>query len=1224
MLPAANAQSVTGQLSGTVTDSSGAIVGGASVHLIYDLSQTDRSFIATNGSFTFTGLVPGTYSVKISMPGFKTYEQKGITVAAQERVDLHEIALQVGDLATTVEVQANGVHVATDSSDRSVDISLKQIEDTPMRGRNPVSLIMTLPGTQSLAQSYDYRGWNGGGVPGVNGGQQGQIILNMDGAASQDSGNLNTGYINPSVDAISEVKLLVSNYTAEYGGRTAGQLTVTTKSGTPQFHGSAYDYYRHESLNANEWFNNATNVVRPRYRYQNFGGTVGGPLIIPGTRFNKSRQKLFFFYSYDKLFNNTTSFATYTMPTALERQGDFSKTVTTTGALVPVYDPTTQTVFAGNIIPVSRISPIGQAMLNLFPNPDPAGLALDPTGQRQYNFRFPQQQLRPLDDKILRVDYAISQKMVSYVRLLQDYQAQNGYNVTVGPPGGAWGQFPASYHVQSAGALGTLIYTINPTLINEVSWGINRGKQGVDPLTDTSGDKASGGVKAYAQSLLPLKDSNGNALTLPRINAASNYLNLLPAVNFGLPTGFNAQSSGQGVTNAPTFSLDSRWPFTGTDQLQTIQDKVTWVKGTHTFKAGLYIERMSRNVSVYSVYNAAGTYYFGSDRANPLDAGYPYANALVGSIFAYGDDNTKLVNHARYTQVEWYIQDTYKAGRRLTFDYGLRFYRVGDLNSVGANLGLFNAASYDPTKAGQLLYPACSVAVTTATCPAADKIAINPKTGQVFPYVRQGTFDTSSYAAGSLPYSGIKSYNTHFWNVAPIQVSPRAGFAWDVFGDGKTAIRGGFGIITGRNWTVDYIGALSAGQGPMMVPPTFLAPTIVYTNFQGLANSSAVLTPQNLIGGSQNDTPQRTYNWSFGIQRELPFHMIADVSYVGNALKDGYGEMYDSNAVAPLTTWKPSGCANPVQGGCPQTQFIDPTTNPANPGFYSTNLIRAMTGYSGIGNVIDFTHSYTNNYNSLQVQVNRRQGKLQWNANYTFSRTIDYNTVTTTTPPGGGSQTALLQFVNANLTKNVVNRPHAINFNFGYDLPNVGRSVMNNRAGKAILDGWHINGNGSIFSGTPYTVNCSATGQPSQYWTGTPTAYLPFRCQMGSSVYLPSGQLPSATADPKLQVPLNAANFTLPPANSLGIGNTPPTLFYGPWLWTIDMSLAKQVVIREGKVLELRVESFNTLNHFNPSNPNASLTLNFANGANTNAAFGTVQSAQVQARHLALSARFRF
>ncbi len=648
--------------------------------------------------------------------------------------------------------------------------------------------------------------------------------------------------------------------------------------------------------------------------------------------------------------------------------------------------------------------------------------------------------------------------------------------------------------------------------------------------------------------------------------------------------------------------------------MQTIQDKVTWVKGPHTFKAGIYYERMARNVSVYSVYNAAGTYYFGSDRANPLDAGYPYANAMVGSIFAYGDDNTKLVNHAHYSQLEWYVQDTFKASRRLTFDYGLRFYRVGDLNSQGATLGLFNASSYNPSQVGQLLYPACSISAATATCPTADKIAINPQTGAVFPYVRQGTFDTSSYPAGSLPYSGIKYYQSHFFNVPPIKLGPRVGFAWDVFGDGKTAMRGGFGITVGRNWTVDYIGAQSAGQGPMMVPPVFLAPTVVYTSFQNLTGAQSVYTPQNLIGGTPNEIPQSTYNWSYGIQRELTRGLIADISYVGNALRHGYGQMYDSNAVPLLTTWKPSGCANPVQGGCPQAQFIDPTTNPANPGFYSTNLIRAMTGYAGIGNIIDFTNSYTNNYNSLQMQLNRRVGKIQWGLNYTFSRTIVYN---------NDSNTTLWQMVNAQLTKNVVNRRHAINFNFAYEVPG-GSRVWSNGFTKAVLDGWYLNGNGSIFAGTPYTVGCSATGQPSQYWTGTPTADLPFRCEMGNNIFLPSGQLPSATTSASLQVPLNAANFTLPPANSLGIGNTPPTLFYGPWLWNLDMSLAKNTRIKEKVTMELRVESFNTLNHFNPSNPNTSLTLNFASGANTNAAFGTIQSAQVQARHLALSARIRF
>ena len=381
MLPAANAQSVTGQISGTVVDATGAAVVGASVTLTNDLSKQERTFSTSgSGSFIFTGLVPGAYSIKVAGAGFKNYEQKAIRVAAQERVDLHDIALAVGDVTSTVEVTASTVHVATDSSDRSIAINLHQIDDTPTRGRNPVNIIMTLPGVQTVA-SNDYRGWSGGGIPGVNGGQTGQIVLNMDGAASQDSGNLNPGYISPSVDAIGEVKLLVSNYTAEYGGRTGGQLTLTTKNGTPQFHGTAYYYMRHEMLNANEFFNNKQNVGKTKYRYQNPGGTIGGPLIIPGTRFNKNREKLFFFFSFDKLYNATTINNTYTMPTALERAGDFSKTVTTTGVLIPVTDPSTQAPFPGNVIPTSRISPQGQAMLNLFPLPQSAGAGARPDRQ---------------------------------------------------------------------------------------------------------------------------------------------------------------------------------------------------------------------------------------------------------------------------------------------------------------------------------------------------------------------------------------------------------------------------------------------------------------------------------------------------------------------------------------------------------------------------------------------------------------------------------------------------------------------------------------------------------------------------------------------------------------------------------------------------------------------------------------------------------------------------
>ena len=210
-LPTAYSQSVTGQISGTVTDPAGALVAGATVQLTHDLSKQVREFTTESaGTFIFTGLVPGGYSIRIAQRGFKTYDQKSIIVAAQERVDLHEIRLEIGDVATSVEVVANTVHVATDSSDRSIAINLHQIDDTPTRGRNPVNVIMTLPGVQTVA-SNDYRGWNGGGIPGVNGGQQGQIILNFDGAASQDSGNLNPGYISPTMDAVGEVNPLPPN-----------------------------------------------------------------------------------------------------------------------------------------------------------------------------------------------------------------------------------------------------------------------------------------------------------------------------------------------------------------------------------------------------------------------------------------------------------------------------------------------------------------------------------------------------------------------------------------------------------------------------------------------------------------------------------------------------------------------------------------------------------------------------------------------------------------------------------------------------------------------------------------------------------------------------------------------------------------------------------------------------------------------------------------------------
>ena len=1232
LVPASHTQTVTGQISGTVVDPGGAVVVGAGVSLTNDVTKQTREYRSdANGNFLFPDLVPGTYNVRVMQSGFKAYAQSGIVLSAQEKLALHELRLEVGEVTATVEVQADATHVATDSSDHTTGVNLIQIQNTPIRGRDFQAIIKDLAGVQDLG-THDARGW-GTQTPTVNGGQQGQVLLTLDGIASQDSGapGINT-YQAPSVDAIAEVKLLTSNYNAEYGSRNGGQLNLTVKSGTAQFHGSAYYYWRHEQLNANEFFNNAQSIVKPKYRFQNPGGTIGGPVYLPGTHFNKDHDKLFFFFSYDYVHNvQANAVNHYTMPTALEKTGDFSQSINPNGSPIVIRDPSNGNPFPGNVIPAAQQSPIGQAMLNVFPNPN----TTDPTGLRQYNYNFIPVNANPRSDKILRVDYNISSRDTMFVRLLQDYQDSAGNGAILGAAGDGWGQFPHSYHIPSAGAATTYVHTFRPNLINELTWGINKAHQGNSP-TDAA---------LYNASLLPLKGPNGQPLNLPTIfGNGVNYLNLLPNVSFGLPAGFSAQSAPTPIPNIPggangnAFGFDSRWPFDGTDSIQNVSDNVTWIKGAHTLKSGFYFEHDARNVSVYSTYNTAGTYYFGSDLGNPVDTGDPFSNALAGSLFGYGQDNKKQVNRARYKQYEWFAQDTWRVTHRLTIDYGLRFQILGTVYSSGATLGLFDGSAYSPTQAGQLLFPTCTVAVGNGVCPAASKASVDLKTGAIYPYVRQGTFDPATYAAGSLPFSGVVQYHTDLFHTPGVQYNPRIGFAWDVFGNGKNAVRGGFGIFHGRAFGVDTIGASGAGVGPMAAPPNFQAPLILNTTIASLAGSPVLYTPQNVNGGSINYKPPVTYDWSFGIQRDLGRGFILDVSYLGyvahhiwtvggttatlgpNNTNVNVNTGVDFNAVAPLTIWTPAGGAN--------SKYLDPTSsNGGTGGFYSPNLIRALAGgYQGWGAINAFTQTGESLYDALQVQFNKRLGgRFQYGANYTWSKTLLYTRY---------------QWTADQLNKNVTsNRPHAVNMNFVYSVPE-GSRLWKNGLSQQVLDGWHLAGIGTFYFGQPLTVNCSAVASPIGYWTGTPTGGIPFRCQQNGDLWLASGATPNSvgsTADPRLWYNFNPASFSLPPATSLGIGNTPPTLTYGPGVETVDLSVYKDFKLGgERRNLELKAEAFNALNHFNPGAPNTVLNINFKTGKNTNTNFGRVLptqvttngivygGAQVQARHMVLSARFTF
>jgi hypothetical protein len=1176
------AQSVTGQISGTVTDSANSAVAGATAQLSNDLTKQVRTLTTgQNGDFIFADLVPGDYTIHVTHPGFKTYARDSINVSADEKVALHDIKLQVGDVNTTVTVQAETAHVATDSSDRTILVNSTQIANTPVRGRDWIGVLETLPGVVDL-NNHDVPGWNSG-MPTINGGQTGQVLITMDGVASQDSGSpANNGYLAPSLDAIGEVKVLVSNYSAEYGSRGGGQLVVTVKNGTNQFHGSAFYFYRHESLNANEFFNNAASLQRPLYRYSNEGGTFGGPLLIPKTNFNKSRTKLFFFFSEDYLsFLTPGSLNKYTMPTALERQGNFSQTTTTTGKLIPIKDPSTGATYPGNIIPVSQISPTGYALMNILPQP----FTTDPTGQRQYNAIYQFSRHDPHEDRILRLDYNVSDKTQAFVRLMNDYQADRGIGATLNSTGG-WGQMPTDYGIQSAGAVLTVIHTFRPNLINEFTLGTNRAHQSVAVESQSS---------LAANQVAALRGPNGQSVTLPKIYTSNEFglmTNLLPNVRLST---LNAQSAGQGVTNAPSITFDARFPFDGTDQVENLTDNVSWIKGSHNLKIGFYFERMARNVSVYSLYNTNGSYYFGSDTSSKYDTGYAYSNLLIGSVQAYGEDSGRFVNHARYNQVEWFAQDSWRVNRRLTVDYGMRLQFMGALSSAGTTLGLFNASDYSAGQAGTLLFPAVV---------GGQSVAENLKTGAVYGLARAAFFDPLSYPSNGSPYSGMVQFQSQAFNNPGLSYGPRIGFGWDVLGNGKLALRGGFGIFHDRAFGVDTDGATGAGVGPISAPPVFQAPVYYNTNLTQLLSAQGFEGPATVFAGQNYKNPA-TYNWSFGLQRDLGKGLILDVAYVGNLVHHKFVQV-DGNSIAPYTDWTPAGGANPA--------YIDPTSG--GKAFYTANLFRPYVGYGAI----DYSCSCGEaNYNSLQTQVNRRFGRrLQFGANWSWSKTLSY-----TRYPWTPDRLAYAEVS--------TDRPQVVNINYSYQIPN-GSRLWKNKFTELALDGWHFNGVTKLMSGTPLTVSCSANSPPIGYWTGTPIGSaantgIPFRCEMlDANPFLPAGSTIPATAPKGLYYPLNAANFKLPPINSLGIGNTPPTLFLGPGYEGFDFSMLKDVRLgKEGsRVLEFRAEAYNVFNHFNPGNPNTSLTLNYSNGANTNANFGSITAAVGQARHLALAVKFRF
>jgi hypothetical protein len=1157
----AGAQTLTGQIGGTVVDGQKAIVPGATVTVRNTNTQVVRDAVTdVNGAFTITNLLAGTYDLTVTLTGFKSYQQKGVVLTATERLSLPPIPLEVGRFEEAVSVEASTVRVQTQSGERSAVITADQIETIGLRGRDFMGTLKFLPGVVDTS-TREAPGWGSVGGLTING--MAQFNFSYDGVTNKDTGSNSGNYAAPSLDSIAEVKVQASNFQAEYGRTSGATIVVVTKSGTKQFRGSASYFRRNEDYNANTWDRRRScdaakaigatspNCAKPRYRYDEVAYTFGGPVIIPGTSFNEGRDKLFFFWSQNVLpRNDPAGLQNSTMPTDLERKGNFSQTVASNGNRIWIKDPLLAAqglacnantggpaCFPNNIIPPERINALGQSILNLFPAPN----ATDPTGLRQYNYQFEGITEKLRTDQVLRVDWNVQPGRTTFYSRLQfghevcarGYVSSGCFNLFLQ---NNWPQMQNSYDIDTVSVQNTLLHTFNSTMVLETSVGVNHSAQ-----------------KVYALGQSDL-DAVNRVVMIPGLQQffpEANPLGLIPNFSVG---GTNALPNTRAIGN-----FEGRYPFTATNPALNITANLTKQKGSHNMKTGIFIERVQRPAQRSSNFN--GDYSFNANASNPFDTNFGFANALLGSINSYTESTSHPFAEGRFNQIEAFFQDNWRLNRKLTLDLGIRFVHIGPTYVAGQNISYFDPAAWDPNKAPKLYEAVCPG--TATTCSGTARIARNPLTGELLnnTYIGKLVPGSGDFFNGMVVAEGtVPTYKNN--DFLP---SPRAGFAWDVAGDGKTSVRGGFGINYDRYSDDDILSLVEQ-------PPLMLTMQTNFTTLPQLLSSQLIQNPRP-VNAFTEYKPLTVYNWSVGVQRELPAKFMVDIAYVGNS-NTNVSRNIAINSLTPAQLVDPKN--------------LDPTQN--NTQLKDQNYLRAYYGYSTINQRQYFDEGIT--YHSIQIAVTRRLSNgFSFNAAYTGTRRAGLQ---------GWDWFRTDEANFARFTHAGGSRPHNAVFGFYYQIPQVAHYLWDHAVMRGILDGWQLSGTTTMQGGTRSGFSYGFTGAPA----GDLTQGLG-----GSRVIL--------TCDPNL--PRNerteARQFRtecVAPPGPLTDPND--TLYQGSALgdeWVSlgfinhDMVLFKNFGFSRYD-LEFRVEAYNLFNTSQFQGVDTGAQFDFATGAQTDPNFGRV------------------
>ncbi|HEX8289690.1 MAG TPA: TonB-dependent receptor [Pyrinomonadaceae bacterium] len=1112
-----SAQEVTGAITGTVLDPNGAAVRGAQVVV----SSVDRGLERTyqtddEGIFSAPLLPPGTYSLTIEAAGFKKYVQSDIRISVNDRRPV-EVRLETGGVTETVNVTAEP-SVIQESPTQQALIEGSQVRQLPLNNRNFVQLATLAPGVTSSNSSQI--GFGGLAVVqiSINGGRTSAINWLVDGSRNVDSGSNLTLLTVPSVDAIQEFTVLTSNYAPEFGRNGGGVVNVVTRQGTNDFHGTLYEFVRNDALNARDPFittrlTGLGSATDPRFkqplRYNDFGGTIGGPVFFPnigddGPTIYNGRNRTYFFFSQEFRRVRSSSIPVGTVATNAQRSGVFT---------TPIIDPLTGQPFANNTIPQNRFNPNSVALLNYILAPNEGTNQFRRVSPVAGNFR----------QSIFRFDHNFTANTTFTARYIQDNfdRTDPGGNIFLDPFVITQVQgtlFPnvASQQTSTPGKnfVASLKFGLSPAVINEVAFDYAFNKI-QSTFTGT-------GLR-----------SNTPGFTSPEL-FAGNLQGALPGISITGLQGLTFQSP-QDIEN-PSY---------------TLRDNLTWVRGNHTFKFGAFLAKEEKNENAGN--NLNGTISFNGTRtasAAVPGSGNAFADFLLGLPSQFSEAQNEIRVQLRYNTYEFYAQDSWKVSPRLTIDYGARYSIYENPIEASDYLITFLPRLYDPSR----------------------QVTLTPNGNFIDLAAGGERFNGIAFAGQNSPYGRrvqSNQYNT---------IGPRVGFAYNVFGDGKTIIRGGFGVFYDRTLT------------GIVEQNAFLNPRIAQTQVidnPTTINDPRIGTPNNAIGVAALITtgdefkPPQTLQYSLGLQRELFRNTFVEVAYVGNS---SHNLLRQVNINLPLPRFARSG------------------------GTLPRNFYRPFRGY---GNINERRTDADSNYNSAQFTLTRRfTDGLQFGAVYTFSKNITESSTdrsdTIQNPLRPDLERALSQF----------DRTHVFTASFLYELP-FGREKMFDLGsfGNAILGGFQLAGIYTLQSGTPLTITQTA-GTFVSNGVSVTTPVDPF-----DQGYTLATVRPNLICDPTLPRSertvtrwFNTGCFSPVLANSTSYGNAGRGIVRGPGINNLDVSLYRTFGFTESMNLQLRAEFFNVLNTTQYNNPIQ--TLGSSN-------FGAITSAR-DARIIQFGAKFNF